>query len=150
RCAKTRAQDGQALPIRITGLAGTDSDDGICIDGKRLYPGIDGLYRPESIDFSTVARSDFGAGGNQFTVTTKNGETRYYGSKAYSNVSNVLWALDRVVDAWGNYYDIHYNDDQTDFGDRGLLVTQIDYTGRLADSGPSLPTFASIKVTYED
>ena len=45
-----------------------------------------------------------------------------------------VWALDKVVDPWGNFYEIHYNDDKdldSDFQERGLIVTSIDYTGHM-------------------
>ena len=71
---------------------------------------------------------------------TKGGERRYYGLREESRVtlpttggdpagSIAVWALDRVEDAWGNYYDVHYNDGFEDFGLRGLIATSITYTG---------------------
>jgi len=63
---------------------------------------------------------------NTFNVVTKTGETRYYGSRSDARVmmptfqggpndNTVIWALDRVMDTWGNYYDLHYNNDHLRF-----------------------------------
>ncbi|HXU03913.1 MAG TPA: FG-GAP-like repeat-containing protein, partial [Polyangia bacterium] len=65
-----------------------------------------------------------------------------------------IWALDRVVDAWGNYYDVLYNQDpsgveQADFEARGLIATSIKYTGHF-DGGkisPSDGAFTSVAAT---
>ena len=41
----------------------------------------------------------------------------------------VIWLLDRVMDQWGNYYDINYNGDgQGDALATGIRVTEIVYT----------------------
>ena len=44
-----------------------------------------------------------------------------------------MW--DRVEDRWGNYYDLHYNTSNQPFGQYGLLVTSIQYTGHHVASG---------------
>ncbi len=50
-----------------------------------------------------------------FKVVTKSGETRYYGRTARrtrvalgSSPEVAIWALERVMDAWGNYFEVRY------------------------------------------
>jgi len=169
RCPKTRAEDGFSQPLTMSASA---ADDGICLDGKRLFDrgakpdGTGHRYEPELTDFSDITLS---ADESMFTVVTKGGETRYYGMDDTTRVrlkrfsSDILtpedfttgiWLLQKVVDVWGNYYDIHYNNDQKDFTTSGVIVSQIAYTGRLAGSGTAdeaaaVPTFESVKFVYE-
>jgi RHS repeat-associated protein len=154
RCPKTRAMDGKARPVQMTPLQiGADSD-GLCLDGKRLVEiQRDPLtYYTDLSDGSTISRSsDF----STFTVVTKSGETRYYASRpddANSLVSlsgqPVIWALDRVVDTWGNYYDLNYYDDPLQ---NGIRAKEIDYTGHLpaGSSTPDVTPFAYVRFTYD-
>jgi RHS repeat-associated protein len=150
RCSKTRIQDGHARPIHMNvmedALPPSEQDrDGICIDGKRLFERESGSYETEAKDFSKITRS---FNYQVFTVLTKTGETRYYGRHQQARVELpseegdpptqqvAIWALDRVVDAWGNYFDVIYNDAQRDFLTNGLRVTRINYTGNLATATP--------------
>ncbi len=139
--------------------------DGICLDGKKLFeqaPAGSGNYVAETQDFSTITRV-----GTAFQVVTKAGETRYYGSaniggQSTTNVQNAIWLLDRVVDPWGNYFDIHYNKDKGNVGpipptesflSSGIWVSKIDYTGSLTNSNCQNTsagcTFASVTFYYE-
>jgi hypothetical protein len=171
RCRKTHPQDGYAQSVRMTATPITDtSGDGVCLDGKRLFPkkASDGstTFDTEFKDFSKIVVPSSGA---PFTVTTKSGETRYYGSTAKSRVYLwqqdesgkssstqavvAIWALDKVMDPWGNYYEIHYNDNKQDFTTRGLIVTEIDYTGNAAALSPDDDTgkpFNTITFAYKD
>ncbi len=139
RCAKTAVTNSQPVPIQM------NASDGVCLDGKRLFnvPGSTTAYQLETADFSAITASN-----NQstFKIITKTGEVRYYGLRPESRVilppngndvpgQIVIWALDRVEDRWGNYYDIHYNTSNQSFGGDGLLVTSIQYTGHHAASG---------------
>jgi RHS repeat-associated protein len=183
RCPKTRVQDGIAQPVLNSYLNDVDNggelQDGLCIDGTRLFrrPGTqcgraagDACYEPEVKDFSTITAD---AEHTAFKVVTRTGETRYYGRREAARVRLIrgeqdhsppdnepqiaVWALDRVMDAWGNYYDVEYNDCGTDacerdFDERGLIVTAIRYTGRVADSGGSSaaqPPTEFVQFTYE-
>ena len=121
-------------------------------------------YEPEITDFSDISLS---ADGSMFTVVTKSGETRYYGMDDKARVrvrvianpapdgkTTAIWLLQKVVDVWGNYYDIHFNNDQKDFDTSGIIVSQIEYTGRLAGSASdskaaAVPTFETVRFGYE-
>jgi RHS repeat-associated protein len=133
-----------------------------CLDGQHLYrtleegTNVGGPYHTEKEDFSVIRRS---TDPDSFTVVTKSGEVRYYGLTEDSRVQTpggpplvYVWALSRVMDSWGNYYDVHYN---TDHFARGLLVTQIDYTGHTASRAAgaatddqAIPPFRSVKFHY--
>jgi len=162
RCPRTMQQDGYGRPVMSDSLTPSDNpdgkSDGICLDGKKLFEKANapGTYTGETQDFSTITRT-----GTQFQVVTKAGETRYYGRLSSSNIQQGMWLLDRVVDAWGNYFDIHYNNDQGNggapngFTSSGIWVSKIDYTGTLTNSSctgtspPSSCTFASVTFQYE-
>ncbi len=176
RCPKNRVQDGRAAPVSMLALDSSNPEDGLCLDGKRLFQvGETMVYKLESDDFSLITRRPDGT----FTVETKGGETRYYGSSDKSRVmlrnadapdnqsvflysEIAVWALDRVMDLWGNYYDVHYNNDQgpTDFVTEGIRVTSIEYTGHIAgavhhDDGtapsdePAVEPFHTITFNYD-
>jgi RHS repeat-associated protein len=156
RCPTTRIQDGVAKAVGMGLDFAGEATDGLCLDGKRMfeteansYNGYD-KYRLETGDFSSITgyiSTPNGVSGHAtFKVMTKTGEARYYGLRPESRVTAPLlegdpagvvavWALDRVEDQWGNYYDIFYNDNQKDFTDRGLIVTSIAYTGHRDGSG---------------
>jgi len=183
RCPRTRQQDGFGRPVMMDSLtnAQTNQDgktDGVCLDGQKLFdtsPGTGNCssssssvvmcYTPEKKDFSTITLNSTG----EFQVVTKAGETRYYGLRTIDRVNDstgintAVWMLDRIVDQWGNFFNIHYNNDQGDgsqsasnaFGDSGIWVSKIDYTGSLSTSGcdaeptPASCTFASVTFQYE-
>jgi RHS repeat-associated protein len=149
RCAKTRLQDGESRPIRLTtfdpGSQFFLGDDGLCLDGEHLYEVTPGVYESEREDFSKITsvmdQGSLSPDHISFKVETKAGEVRYYGSDEHSRVSlpgefadpqPAIWALDRVVDTWGNYLTVEYNDNQADFDTRGLILTRINYTGHEA------------------
>ncbi|HXU00160.1 MAG TPA: toxin TcdB middle/N-terminal domain-containing protein, partial [Polyangia bacterium] len=147
RCPRDAFHDGEARPVQMGAIEGVATDDGLCLDGQRLFLIADGTYRTE-IDHNAVVTHSKDGTHERFKVVTKSGETRYYGFRSDSRVElpmidadlgtknvGAIWPMDRVVDTWGNYYDLHYNGDQADFTTRGLLLTEIDYTGHLANTG---------------
>jgi len=150
----------------------SNAGDGVCLDGKRLFfkesSYSSATFEMEYTDFSTVAMKydarDYSSD-SSFIVTTKSGETRYYGHRGNSRVylpqvdqdghpngNQVIavWLLDRVVDVWGNYYEIHYNGDASDFTTRGAIPTQIDYTGHIdaASQKVDVQPFNHVTFTY--
>jgi RHS repeat-associated protein len=175
RCSKTAVGDGYAKAVAMDGAAlELASGDGVCLDGKRLFAnqpvgGYAESFVSEFADFSTITMSYDAPGSSNttFTVVTKSGETRYYGSRTNSRVYfpredqsgnflsdkvTAVWALDKVVDVWGNFYEIHYNDDSSDFAVRGLIPTKIDYTGHMdvATSDIDVQPFNHVTFTYTD
>jgi RHS repeat-associated protein len=158
RCPRTRVQDGLSRPISMNtyeppppGITLQNwyeiTHDAFCLDGKRMFEREDGTYYLEADDGSIITGHRDAATVRvsplYFTVLTKKGEKRYYGRNPQARVGfprvgdwdpdnlNAIWALERVIDAWGNYFDIQYNDGNADFNERGLIVTEIKYTGHL-------------------
>jgi RHS repeat-associated protein len=139
--------------------------DGICLDGQRLFEDPEGSrqYRAERETFSLIEQLPNGA----FRVRTKTGETRYYGWENQARVtvpatlrqgeSNheevAIWALDRVVDAWGNFYKVVYNNGNRQFAQDGLRVTSMHYTGHVTGGDPDnvdTNTFNTVTFQYCD
>ena len=172
RCSKTKTQDGFGHPVTADPL---DFDAGVCLDGKRMFQGaqsqLDGsvTYTLEQDDHSTITKffnnpphviSQPGDLNDAwFKIVTKTGETRYYGKSSRTRVvlpgqtAISVWALERVMDVWGNYFDVHYNkDDASKFGSEGLLVSSIDYTGHVptgANNGGAVAPFAHVTFDYD-
>ena len=140
--------------------------DGICLDGEKLFdtqPGaalpmggncpssVQMCYTREKQDFSTITLNSTG----EFQLVTKTGETHYYGLQAAdrvndSNGSTAVWMLDQVVDGWGNYFDLKYNNGAANFAQTGIWVSTIDYTGSLGGGQASpLKPFNTITFQYE-
>jgi len=154
RCPRTRQEDGTAAPVTMLSqpvIASKDlstSGDGICLDGERLFEQGSGTYLSEKTDFSKITYF----ADDHFEVLTKANETRYYGLTSKSKViaqgvisdgisqmtqttGTAMWALERVRDPWGNYFDVHYNEDNADFAVTGIRVSSIAYTGHMDASG---------------
>ena len=103
RCPKNRVQDGRAKPVLNSYIDEFNhpggQKDGLCIDGKRLFERVSnewlpecgddrstGCYETEIKDFAVVT-SDVMR--ETFKVTTKSGETRFYGRTDLSRVKLV-------------------------------------------------------------
>ncbi|HXU04639.1 MAG TPA: FG-GAP-like repeat-containing protein, partial [Polyangia bacterium] len=150
RCPKSRTQDGKARPVMMDALGSGDNVDGVCLDGKRLFEksGTPLEYYTELADFSVISRtSDF----KTFKVVTKTGETRFYASRDDARVAfsgqTAIWALDRVQDQWGNFFELHY---YPDFADNGLRIKQIKYTGHVTQTGTQdVDPFYNVDFFYE-
>jgi RHS repeat-associated protein len=157
RCPLTRVQDGIAQPVKGLILS-ADITDGVCLDGKRLFRVSQNAYKLESEDFSTITKFPSGSDW-AFKVLTKTGQARYYGLSSHTQVAlpdagNVtkasVWLLERVVDQWGNYYDLHYdNDDPTRFPFDGANLSSISYTGHLTsiDGDPHFSSYPGTPVS---
>ena len=173
RCARTKVQDGYADQVDMTAAFDVDvtganvGSDAICLDGKRLFArSTDTLrtfYETEQKDFTQIAYEWTTSGGatspNTFKVVTKSGEMRLYGRRADSvitapgSTTTAIWALDRVQDIWGNYYDIYY---YPDAATNGLRISEIKYTGHLVShrsdsqaNEAAIDTFNTITFNYE-
>jgi RHS repeat-associated protein len=147
RCEPTVGQDGD-LPN-----PGQPFNGPICLDGKRLVqtswdPVVStAKFETEQKSFAEIVwLSSTG-----FQIRTKSGERRYYGRSSNSRVSlspnelASIWALDRVMDMWGNYFDIQYNGSANVLTE-GFFVTKIDYTGNIPTS---TPPFYQLTFEYE-
>jgi RHS repeat-associated protein len=178
RCPRTRQQDGYGRPVMMDSLTQpqTNTDqlsDGICLDGQKLFDTQPGgalptggtcpsgaamCYTPEREDFSTITLN----GSGEFQVVTKTGETRYYGLQTVDRVHDssptpqtAIWLLDEVVDGWGNFFDLKYNNGAANFTDSGVWVSAIDYTGSFGgvsqggSNGGFISPFNTITFQYE-
>lgn len=148
-CGKTIAQDGIRRGVDLT-----DADQ-FCLDGQRLMlqSGTHGLaaeYRTELDQFSRVQ----GVSGNSrrlqsFIVRSKDGLIQTYGGTSDSRLrvpaANrwLIWALSRVEDRRGNYYDIDYDQNEAT-GE--LYPVRIRYTGNLRTAQP---TYNAVRFIYE-
>ncbi|BFM12486.1 hypothetical protein R50072_26390 [Simiduia litorea] len=137
RCPSTIAQDGQIKGVELT------ANDRFCLDGQRLvlisgsYGANGSLYRKELDDFSIITALGQAAGGGPiaFSVSTKSGDTHYYGAvrqvlpsinlqdtagnadagDAKFSVVNraggdiaLSWSIKGTVDAVGNFISYQY------------------------------------------
>jgi RHS repeat-associated protein len=169
RCPKTRVQDGIARAVGQSTLVGwLDGDrDGVCLDGKRLKEGPSNTFYMEDDQLTKVSVIGTRPLTDGFKVVTKTGEIRYYGSidqtrvaiprgSASTSPGTAIWMLDKVSDAWGNYFELQYNwkqghitdgDDRPAFLDAGILLTKILYTGH--STTPVVAPFHTLEFTYE-
>ncbi|GHD29546.1 RHS repeat-associated core domain-containing protein [Parahalioglobus pacificus] len=154
RCPRTLAHEGLSRPIKY------DQWDRYCLDGHRLfavsgYNGADGSYYRTEIDgISTVQSHGFANGPLSFTVKTKDGLVMEYGATAdsraeASTTSNVrTWALNKVSDAAGNAYHLHY----VEVNSHGRhYIDRITYNAAVSVSGGVSwgATDTEIKFVYE-
>ena len=170
RCPRTRQQDGFGRPVMLDLLDPSQNadkeTDAFCLDGAKLLQESPGqgncptsspvpCYETEKQDFSVITLNSTG----EFQVVTKAGETRYYGLHSNERVmggpldQTAIWLLDQVVDSWGNYFDVQYNNnsgpnivDPNGFVNSGIWVSDIAYTGSLAS--PQTMPFNHITFGY--
>jgi len=174
RCPKTSVQDGESKPVTMNGDVYYDISDGVCLDGKRLFLAspsqVNGGYqfRSEQQDFSEISLSP---DGKTFKIISTSGEIRLFGSSAASRVDlpgnfqsdgqpngtvTAVWAIDTVMDTWGNAFYFRYNNGLQNFTTDGLIVTKIDYTAHDSSHTPSgavldaQNSFNSVTFNYED
>jgi YD repeat-containing protein len=146
RCSATQAQDGFAKSITF------GSDDRLCLDGQRLqllsgtYGASGAVYATELDSFARVTQSGSLASTASFTVKTKNGRTRYYGTTSDSRVVpgglsvGYEWYVKQEEDPSGNSIIYTY----TGYGPGEVLITNIQYTGR-----GSVPGSREVKFEYQ-
>ncbi len=155
RCPQTLAQDGRIRAVRF------DEQDRFCLDGQRLVavnggtygaPGTE--YRTEIDSFRRIVShgqaSRPGGGPEYFTVESPDGGVSYYGADERARVEpgslDVVagWALHRVEDVHGNYYEVYYNG-RENLG--ALRVNRIRYTG---NDSQGLEPYAEVRFEYEN
>ncbi|MEM7011990.1 MAG: FG-GAP-like repeat-containing protein, partial [Verrucomicrobiota bacterium] len=152
RSPQTIAQDGNK------GGIGLNLDDRFSLDGQRLIAinGADGgdgtEYRTEVDSYSKVlSQLVSGNGPGRFRVQTKSGLEYRYGFLSNARVfpedsaTPLSWALNRVTDTVGNYFDVTYDDDARLRGE--WLPTQIVYT---SNDAAGLTGLQTIDLSYED
>ncbi|MBL4776010.1 MAG: hypothetical protein JKY87_08180, partial [Mariprofundus sp.] len=153
RCAATVDQDG------FNGGINFDYSDRYCLDGQHLvvtpgtsYGAVNTEYKTEIDSFSKIVASSVqsGSGPQSFIIRTKSGRTLEYGTTADSRIyaqgtSTVrIWALKKVSDQNGNYYETsYYPNDTQSFGHP--RPSRIDYTG---NTGANAAPFAWVEFLY--
>ena len=133
-----------------------DNYDRFALDGNRLilisgtYGAAGSVYYTESETFVKVTAMGSTTNGPQwFEVKTKDGRTLEYGNTTLSRFEGagrtdvIIWYLNKVTDANGNYMTYTYHNDKTN-GEYWL--EKIDYTG---NATTSLATYNSVVFTYQ-
>ncbi len=164
RCGKTIAQDGVRHGISLT------ADDQFCLDGERLLmvagsgthggnaeyrTQIDGQSKVLSFATSPV---DTNHGPSYFEVHNKKGLVLTYGKTADATIEAqgsgtppvLTWALSRMMDQRGNYYDVRYTKTNTatlgeTYPERILYTGHVDQTGGAGNLAP----YNAIRFIYE-
>ncbi|MDH0865433.1 FG-GAP-like repeat-containing protein [Mitsuaria sp. GD03876] len=150
RCGKTLAQDGLHRGVDLTAV------DQFCLDGQRLMlrSGTHGAvaeYRTELDQFNQVTSTGTNpaAGPTSFTVRSRDGLIHTYGGtddsriEAQGKTAIHTWALSRVQDRRGNYYDIDYEENNAT-GE--FYPARVRYTGNLRTA---TPTYNAVRFVYE-
>ena len=142
RCKATIAQDGFRSGIDFNASR-------YCLDGARLFAvgtydgGIE--YKKEFDDFSRIV--SYGSNSDnpsKFKVWTRDGKILSYGETSDSQLEApnqtgkvLLWALDKVEDESGNFYNIFYTKQQPSTLPGLLLPQFIHYTGHTSGLAPT-------------
>jgi len=149
RCERDFAHDGMKGAVQL------DATDRFCLDGKRLilvagtYGAPGSEYRTEIDGYTkVVAVGTVGNGPASFQVSLNNGNKLEYGNTSDSRwtlpgtTTPYGWAVNKVADARGNYYNVAY----TVSGSGEQLPLQISYTGNAVQS---VAPYNSIRFNYE-
>ncbi|WP_431286659.1 FG-GAP-like repeat-containing protein [Roseateles chitinivorans] len=149
-CGTTIAQDGVHRGVSLTAV------DQFCMDGQRLIlragtHGATAEYRTELDQFSQVSSTgtDPAIGPSSFVVRAKDGLVYTYGGTADARVEAQgkavvhTWALSRVQDRRGNYYDVDYSENNAT-GES--YPERIRYTGNLRTG---MQTYNAVRFAYE-
>ena len=133
RINKTVATNGAASAPTL------GTSDAIALDGQRLvlisgvYGASGSAYATENESYSRITLSNsLGAANASFKVVTKQGSTIEYGTannaafKSSATGAVILWRINKVTDAYGNYMNYTYEDGTTS---RSSYLTEINYTG---------------------
>jgi hypothetical protein len=143
RCPRTMAQDG------VRGGVNYNADDRFCLDGQRLIALSGTEYRTERESFSKIV--SYGTAGNGpawFKVWTKSGQIIEYGNTTDSRIEAQgkqtvrVWAVNKVADTKGNYFNVTYTEDEAN-GDH--YPARIDYAATAAGA-----TLASVRLGYQN
>lgn len=161
RCPKTIVQDGVRRGVTLT------AEDQFCLDGQRLLMvagsgthGATAEYRVQIDSQSQVKSfgSDPAKGPDYFEVRSRKGLVFTYGKTADATIEAqgtgrpvLTWALSRVMDRRGNYYDVRYSESNTatlgeTYPERVLYTGHIDQGGGGGNQAP----YNAVRFIYED
>lgn len=141
RCPESAAVGQTPAPINMA-----ESDD-FCLSGTHLVPnggwannGKSGAvyHEPKASFMKIVSNGTQGNGPDSFTVWSKDGLTRQFGTTSDSQLQTgttfnhtvMSWLLHEVSDHWGNYISYSYTKSQNSVlpgADTGDQLTEIDY-----------------------
>jgi YD repeat-containing protein len=150
RCAQDLVRDGAIVPVNYS------SSDRFCMQGQRLIAisgpyGQNGTsYRTERETWSDIkSEGQCGNGPCSFTVRTKDGQKLEFATtdnariRFDGNGNHVyLWALNRVTDKNGNFWQVDYHRSAYSFQPKSVSYTGNDKTG--------LAPTRSIQFIYEN
>lgn len=155
RCPATSAQDNGLIdPVDL------DANDRYCLDGQRLITvsggGCSGgtEYRTEVDSYARIcAYGTAGTGPASFKVWTKAGQIMEYGNidgntsnsriEAQGDASVLVWAVNRIEDAAGNYLTVTYFEDNANGEYR---PERIEYAGNVAQG---MSPYHAVEFEYE-
>lgn len=138
RCSPSPAQDGYRASLTATNA------DRLCLDGTRLVP-LNGkywdsttVYKLESELYARVYRIDTN-GHEGYKVVWRDGSASTYGAttdalKKHDGIGKPLaWHVSQVMDRFGNYYTVEYENEPAT-GD--VRPKQVNYSGNAAANRP--------------
>jgi RHS repeat-associated protein len=139
RCGQTIAQDGANVGVTY------NWSDRFCLSGQRLVA-INGNYGADGTEYRTEIESynrviSHGTAGNGpawFEVHTKSGQIMQFGNTPDSQIFALCtstvrsWAVNKVSDTKGNYYNVYYDNDTGCGGNGQAFPSEIAYTGNAA------------------
>ena len=161
RCPKTIVQDGVRRGVTLS------AEDQFCLDGQRLLmvagSGTHGAAAEYRVQIDGQSRiqsfgSDPAKGPDSFEVRGKKGLIFTYGKTVDATIEAqgtgrpvLTWALSRVMDRRGNYYDVRYAKSNTaTLGE--VYPDRILYTGHLdqGGGGGNVAPYNAVRFVYED
>ncbi|GAB4450518.1 MAG: hypothetical protein OHK0036_09340 [Bacteroidia bacterium] len=151
RVNKTIYHDGEVAGVTLT------NNDAFALDGMRLFPlsgnngGNGTLYGTEVENFTLI--NSYGQQGNgpqYFIVTGKDGTIMEYGNTsdsrilAGSNNAALMWLINKIQDANGNYYVVHYNQ----LNNNNTIEYRPDYIEYTGNTANGLTPYNKVKFIY--
>jgi RHS repeat-associated protein len=150
RSGQTVYHDGKITPVDLS------TNDRFTWDGQQLisitgiYGATGSTYGTESESFASITSNGLtGAGPTWFKIVSKDGTEMEFGNTTDSRIMNtsntdvLLWKVNKVKYADGNYITFKYI-----FDDRDSRIDEINYTGN-ADAVPILLPYNKIKFSYK-
>jgi RHS repeat-associated protein len=131
-----------------------NKDDHFLYNGQRLIWDAMGFYRTEAESFVRVYKNESGGRIGSWTVINQSGTRFEYGASTDSFIEGIgkndrarVWALKRVTDVMGNYYEVEYEDLSEGSEPNGdYYPTKIVYT---LNSNGNFDKYRSVYFSYE-